>query len=356
MPAFAQISVKKWTLGIVALFVVSGCASLYDDFDQKLLENKEYDREVKIKPVMPAVPWSEPLSEKNLTLLRKGKKIAPKAEPKPVAPVVAAATVTTSGTKTAATTGVVKHEPSMEPSEGFNGRRPIVDPFREGEEVVYSASYFGVEAGQVTIGIKPFVQVNGKKSYHLSFRARSSSVFSVFYNVDDYAESFLDYEELIPYSYSIKARETKQIRDVKTYFDWKTMKAKMWDKKIKKGKPPEEKNETWDLLPFSQNVFSVAFYVRTFDLRVGKEIAVRVAHEGKNIIMKGKVIRQEKLKTAAGEFDTVVIKPQFEIQGVFKPVGDIFIWFTNDDRKQIVRIESKIKIGTVVVAAVKVTR
>ena len=66
-------------------------------------------------------------------------------------------------------------------------------------------------------------------------------------------------------------------------------------------------------------------------------------------MVRAKVLRQEKKSTAVGVFDTLVLKPEFEIGGVFTPTGDNFIWVTNDDRKMIVRIESKIKIGTLVV-------
>jgi hypothetical protein len=82
---------------------------------------------------------------------------------------------------------------------------------------------------------------------------------------------------------------------------------------------------------------------------VGKEFAVRVAHEGSNIIMRATVIREQKLSTVLGTVDTWVIKPQFEINGAFKPVGDIFMWLTKDDRKFLVRLESKIKIGKIVI-------
>jgi hypothetical protein len=51
-----------------------------------------------------------------------------------------------------------------------------------------------------------------------------------------------------------------------------------------------------------------------------------------------------------GELKTVVVKPKIELNGHFRPVGDIFIWLTDDERKYIVRIESKIQIGTIVTA------
>ena len=56
-----------------------------------------------------------------------------------------------------------KREPGLEDSEGFDGRRPIEDPFRPGESVTLSVKYFNMRAGDATFKVEPFVEVNGKK-------------------------------------------------------------------------------------------------------------------------------------------------------------------------------------------------
>jgi hypothetical protein len=79
-----------------------------------------------------------------------------------------------------------------------------------------------------------------------------------------------------------------------------------------------------------------------------KPIKFYVANEGENVIMTGLPIRREKLKTVAGELDTVVVKIDFKVDGVFKQVENIYFWFTDDDRRQLVHFESEIKIGKLV--------
>lgn len=329
---------------ILVLAMAGACSSIYEDFDKGLLENKEYDKKVTIKEVKAPVSWAAPITASAPKAVAKALVKEKKAAEKEKSAKAAA----TSDSKTAKT---LKHEPDIEDPGNFNGRQPIINPFHEGEELTYTVSYGGVlEAGKFVMATKPAVQLNGRKAYRFTYKANSSSVFALFYAVDDSAEAYMDFENLTALNYTIKARESKQVRDVRTYFDWTKMKAFMWDKKIKKGKGPEEKNIEWDILPYSQNVFTVPFYLRCFDLKVGKEYAVRVAHEGKNIVMRAKVVREEVLSTDVGKLETLVLKPQFEIGGVFKPVGDIYIWVTKDDRKMIVRIESKIKIGSVVVS------
>jgi len=339
-------------LAVITVLTTLSCSTLWKDYDKKLLENKEYDDKIKVTEMAPSAAPEAP-----------GAVAAAPATPSPVGSGPVAAknkkhskkTAKKNAAATPSAPGIAKHEPSLEDGEGYNGRRPLVDPFTPNEKLSYTVSYFAVEAGKFTTTIGPYVQVNGKKAYHFAYNARSSSVFSVFYAVDDKAETFVDYDTLVPYSYTVTARESKQVRDVKTIFNWETMKVKHWDKKLKKGADkPEEKTLEWDLLPYSQNVFSVAFYMRTFTMAVGKEFAVRVAHEGQNIIMRAQVVREEKLSTAAGDMDTWVIKPQFEINGAFKPVGDVFIWLSKDEHKYIVRVESKIKIGKIVVALDKI--
>jgi hypothetical protein len=242
-------------------------------------------------------------------------------------------------------------EPSMEDAEGFSGRRPKVDPFRVAEKVVMEASYFGVVAGDISFEMRPFVEVNGHKSYHFVGTAKSTSVFAMFYAIDDWVETFVDFDTLVPYSYALHVKETKQLRESRSVFDWQKLRATFWDKKINSEKRVDNSKEEWDIPRFSQNVFSAPFYLRNFTFKVGKKIAFRVAHEKTNLVLTAEVVRKEHITTPAGEFDTVVLKPTIQLDGEFKPVGDIFLWFTDDDRKLIVRMESKIKIGKIVAVA-----
>ena len=238
--------------------------------------------------------------------------------------------------------------PDLEDSEGFIGRRPEVDPFQVGEEVELAVTYFNMAAGYMKLRVNPFVQVNDRKSYNFSVSVKSSKVFSYFYAVDDLAETFVDYEELIPSTYTIKVKESNQLKDIRSFFDFEKGKGFYWEKKKAKGKPEQNKKKEWEIESYAQNVISAIFYLRNFKLEVGKKLSFRVADAGKNLIFRGEVLRKEKLKTEAGEFDTIVVQPRFEIDGAFKQVGDVFIWLTDDDRKFPIRIDAKIKIGTLV--------
>jgi hypothetical protein len=243
---------------------------------------------------------------------------------------------------------IIPHLPETEDSEGFNGRRPVKDPFRVGEKVVMMLTYFGVSAGDASLEIKPFVQVNGRKAYHFYSKLDSSPVFSMFYKVDDYCESFVDYEQMVPLNFTLSAKETKQLREIRTFFDWKKKEADFWEKKITKESGTEEKKKNWALRPFSQNVYTALQYARVFQLKVGKTYEWRVSDEGRAWDVKATVLRKEKLKTDIGTFDTLVIRPEVETAGILQKKGEVLFWVTDDDRKFPVRLEAKIKIGKVI--------
>lgn len=240
------------------------------------------------------------------------------------------------------------HEPSAEDSEGFVARRPVVDPFRVGESTILNLSYFNIVAGQLSVNVKPFVEVSGEKAYHFEATAVSNSFFSRIYAVDDRASTYVSYENMTPFNLEITLKESKQLAETRTLFDWEKNKGHYWKKRITKEHGEEENKVDWDVKGFSQNVVSAAYYLRTFTMKVGKKLAIRVADEGKNIVFTGEIIRREQIETDIGKFWTWVIRPKIEVDGVFTPVGEILIWLTDDDRKFMVRAESKIKIGSLI--------
>jgi Protein of unknown function (DUF3108) len=245
--------------------------------------------------------------------------------------------------------------PDIEDSEGFNGlRRPPKDPFRVGEKLVHSVRYFSAEAGRLTFEVKPFVEVNGRKSYSFLIGLKTSSMFSRFYSVDDTVETFVDYETLVPHVFKLNIRETSKLVQAQAFFDHTSLKARFWERKYTEKSGEEEKKREWDLLPFSQNAFSGIFYMRVFSWTVGKVVQFRVSDDEKNVIFKGTALAREKISTEAGTFSAFKIKTDIMSRGALTPSGNIYIWISDDDRKLVLRIEAEIKIGRLVSEVVDV--
>lgn len=342
---------------LVSSLLFTACATkvLFYEKSDKLEKNDEFEKAVEIY-----IPEPEPEVSVEST--------ATQAEIVPASNAVVQTTTTTlRPTKTTTTTTLKlkkgqgttttmasRRQPELESDIGFQGRRPIFDPFRVGEKVVHAVTYLKMLAGYLTMEVRPFATVNGKKSYNLFTGIKTSSFFSSFYSVDDHVTTLLDYDSLVPSVFKLSVKETSQIKEAQSLFDWESMTARYWEKKVTKRDGEQESKMEWEILPYSQNIFSIAYYLRVFQWDVGSVHEFRVADDNENLVFKATALRKQKIKTEAGEFNTIVIRPEMSLKGQFKPMGDNFIFLTDDDRKLIVRIESKIKIGSLVSEAVEV--
>ncbi len=352
-----QLKINKFYYFIVICLLVS-CTSTYiknknadtlkvDDVlskDVVITEYKEGERTVIVLPT--AQPTPTPILPITQNLVDKRNKKSKRS----TAPIV-------SPTATPTLIPLVRL-PEFESNVGFptGSRRPFLDPFQVNEKVVLEVSYFKAVAGELGMEVKPFMQVNGRKSYRFLTTLRTTGFFENLYTINDWADTLVDYDTLVPSVYNLNVNEKSQIKQGKGFFDPVTLEARYHEKRYTEKNGNEEKNQKWTMLAYSQNVYSAAFYMRIFDYEVGKEYSFNVAHDDKNILFKGKCLRKEKLETSAGVFNTLVVQPKFEIGGVFKPMGDIFFWLTDDDRKFIVKIEADIRIGTLVAEAISVEK
>lgn len=226
------------------------------------------------------------------------------------------------------------------------GKAPVFNPFGIGEVITLNVSYLNIEAGNIFMSVKPMVKVQGEEAMHFEARLKTASVFNWFYKVDNLTECYVDPVNLDPFNLEVHAKESKKLSESRSFFDRKTNKARFWEKKVRKGKKPKERNIEWDMFPHAQNVISAMFYIRTIDHQVGKVFEFPVADEGKNIMVKGTVLAKEPVATKLGSIEAYKMKMEFTVNGTFKPVGDVFIWVGADERKLLTKIEIEIKIGS----------
>jgi hypothetical protein len=60
-----------------------------------------------------------------------------------------------------------------------------------------------------------------------------------------------------------------------------------------------------------------------------------------------KVLRREKVKVPAGEFDCLVVEPVLQASGIFKHEGRLTVWLTDDQFKIPVLMKSKVAVGSI---------
>jgi hypothetical protein len=342
---------KIWTVvfGVVTATLLLSCSSIMsydrsehlkniDEFDQQVnIVNADHPAVTAPKPAPAPAETEKPVEAKPKKIKKKHKKT--KAEDL-IQPVVGPVVPT-------------RKQPDLESDVGFVGRRPEKDPFRVGEMLRYDVTYLGMTAGSLILEVKPYAEVNGHKSYEYDMSAQTRSLFSSIYALEDKVINLIDFETLIPSVFTLHVKESSQLKEARALFDRTKGIATYWEKKVTKSDGEKEKKLQWEIPDYSQNVFSAIFYMRTFHWDIGTENAFRVADDGQNLIFKATALRKEKLKTDIGEFNTIVVKPEVHLRGVAKPMGDIFVWLSDDDRKYVLRMEGKIKIGTLNIEVVE---
>lgn len=237
-----------------------------------------------------------------------------------------------------------------EPEKSFvyPSRRPQKDPIWVSEHLVYSIRYFGVSAGDLILDVLPFKEVNRRKVYHIRANAISSTMFSLFYRLNDIVESFMDYEGSFSHRFHLVLDETKQTRDALELNDSEKQQTFYWNRWHHNVKDYTESKEFGHIEPFSQDSLSALFYIRTLPLTPGSVVTFPVVSEGKGWEAVCTVVRRETVSSPFGKVQAIVIKPETKYQGVLKKNGDSFLWLTDDDRRIPLKLEAKVKIGTVV--------
>jgi hypothetical protein len=205
-------------------------------------------------------------------------------------------------------------------------------PFGEGELFTYAIQYGLIYAGEATLEIRNVAVLDSAKAYHIISTARTSSAFDHVFKVRDRHDSFVDYENLFSLSFEKHLREGKFKRDEKVVFDQKNHVAIYADKKV-------------PIAPNTQDFLSAVYYARTLPLEVGQAIALANHTGGKNYPIYIKVLRRERIKVPAGEFDCLVVEPILQTSSLFEQKGKLTIWITDDTVKMPVLLRSKVVIG-----------
>lgn len=240
---------------------------------------------------------------------------------------------------------------------GFSipNRRPEKEPIWVGEKILMDVTWLSTKAGEFTLEVLPFKELDGRKVYDLKGTARTSDLFSLVYKAEDWVQSFVDYDGWFPYKFVLHGDETKHVRNHLELFDHAAKKqyVHIHDNRIQKNEVVEKKGYE-ELTPFSQDSLSALYYVRTLKMGNGDVIKFPMTSGGKQFETEITIIGREEVSTKMGYIKAIKAKVITKFQNVLQQKGDAFMWFTDDDRKFPIRFEAKVRIGWVAGIAKKI--
>lgn len=206
------------------------------------------------------------------------------------------------------------------------------------EKLVYSLSWTGIPVGGAT---QEIVDEGGVR--RILSNARSNDWLSAFFPVDDRTESVLDKSGEFPgrsKSFRMLFKEGGRVRDREISFDHSAGKAHFFDRKSGERLDVPLESETFD-------IYSSFYYVRYQRLEPGKSFYINVLDGKKLHRIEIRVLRRERVRVPAGEFNTIVVEPMVKSEGVFEGKRGVYIWLTDDSRRIPVKAQTRVTVGSV---------
>ena len=91
---------------------------------------------------------------------------------------------------------------------------------------------------------------------------------------------------------------------------------------------------------------SFLFFVRTVPLEVGQSYEFhRYFRPDRNPVII-RVLRKERVRVPAGEFNAIVIQPIIKTPGIFSEGGQAEIWLTDDSKRMMLQMKSRLSFGS----------
>jgi len=206
------------------------------------------------------------------------------------------------------------------------------------EKLIFSLSWTGIPVGVATQEI-----VDEGEVRKIFSTARSNDWLSAFFPVDDRTESLLEKSGEFPgRSRNIKMlfKEGTRVRDREITFNPSTKTAHFFDRIKNEHQNIPLETDTFD-------IYSSFYYVRHQRLEPGRSVYINVLDSKKLHRIEVRVLRRERIKVPAGEFNTIVIEPLVKPVGVFEGKRGAYIWLSDDSRRIPVKAQTKVTVGSV---------
>jgi len=175
-------------------------------------------------------------------------------------------------------------------------------------------------------------RVRGNQAYRIDWTIRGGIPGA---RVNDRWQSWLDVSDLYSHRYVTDLNEVRY----KAFRHWEFFPNDLtWLR--------EDSGETGDLAsatPLDDVAF--VYYVRTLPLEVGDvyTLPFYFRESGNPVVVR--VLRKDRVEVPAGTFNTIVVQPIIRTRGLFSEGGRAELHFTDDHRRILVYLQSKVSFG-----------
>lgn len=208
---------------------------------------------------------------------------------------------------------------------------PANVPFGVGELMTYQVRLGVGKVGSGSMEVTGLDTIRGRQAYMMRFRLQGGLLFA---KVDDDFRTWMDTQNLFSHRFKQDQKEVRYERHRTIDFfpsegKWRTIDGK----------------DSGDL-PTDQPLDDVSFiyYVRTLPLEVGKTYTLDRYFKQDGNPVTVKVLRKETVTVGGNRWPTIVVQPIIKTKGLFSEGGKAEIYFSDDDRRIVVMLKSRVKL------------
>lgn len=223
-------------------------------------------------------------------------------------------------------------------------------PFGDGETLKFTAQYGMLSVGEATMSVDLDGVKNGRRAIHFTSGSATGRAFSrVVYAFQGTGESWVDPEGLYSIGF-VTDQSQRGMQDIQEWeFDYERGVAmRDREKKLVGGATRSSEKEYTLARTHVQDSMSMIYFLRAFPLKVGSKLESNVFESKKVWTLTVNVVGRERIKTKAGTFDALKVKPEVTtLDGKKQDKGQMVVWLTDDERKLPVRIDAATGYGNV---------
>lgn len=215
---------------------------------------------------------------------------------------------------------------------------PVV--YSGGESFRYDISYTGgFKLGELHLSVKK----DDKKEDSFMIDARvttENGIFSNVYPIEDRHITRVSGDERLPYHYEVWQKEG---------YSYEAHRVTRYDQTKKRVyyHVNDDPVEIFTIGGTTQNEFSSFFASRIMPLITDQPFVVPTFADEKRIEVVVMIKGEKTLKkTVLGDVETITVEPIMTFSGLYDKRGDTVIWYTNDECRVPVKINSKILLGS----------
>ncbi len=218
---------------------------------------------------------------------------------------------------------------------------PVVtqNAFKPGEKLAYRVRYGFIQAGEISIEVKPTSRMfSGRKAHHIVGVGQTIRAFSWFYKMRDRYDSYIDAEGLFPWEFERDLKESNYASHKKYRFY------------PDRGAVETSKGQTYATPHGVQDMISAFYYARTFDFsraKPGDVFSVESFMDEEIFNLQVKFLGRETIKTKKGTFRCLKFVPHVQEGRVFKKEESVVIWISDDANKIPVLAQADIVVGSI---------